>query len=162
MNNTYKSGQWNAVCNHCEQSKPVDEFYIHSNGKPRKQCKTCHYKRGKNWLEENREIVNRQAVQRRQKDPTNFRKAVTKWRKANLSYDAYRVKVYTARKTQRLVPWADLEKIKSIYKNCPAGWHVDHIIPLNGQLVSGLHVETNLQYLPAAENCKKGNRYVCL
>lgn len=38
-------------------------------------------------------------------------------------------------------------------------WHVDHIIPLNSEYVSGLHCETNLQVIPAKENISKGNRY---
>ena len=38
-------------------------------------------------------------------------------------------------------------------------WHVDHVIPLNGKLVSGLHVWNNLAVIPAAQNMSKGNRY---
>lgn len=62
-------------------------------------------------------------------------------------------------KIERTPSWANLDKIKEIYNNCPQGHHVDHIVPLNGELVSGLHVEYNLQYLPAADNCKKSNKF---
>ena len=56
--------------------------------------------------------------------------------------------------------WANLKKIMEIYVNRPEGYHVDHIIPLRGKTVSGLHVESNLQYLPALENMKKHNKFI--
>ncbi len=36
--------------------------------------------------------------------------------------------------------------------------HVDHVIPINGGMVSGLHVESNLKIIPAKMNLSKGNR----
>ena len=64
-----------------------------------------------------------------------------------------------ASRLQRTPAWADLEAIKQFYLNCPKGYHVDHIVPLQGVNVSGFHVLNNLQYLTAAENCSKGNKY---
>jgi hypothetical protein len=38
-------------------------------------------------------------------------------------------------------------------------WHVDHVLPLQGRKVSGLHTPINLQVIPGVENSRKGNRY---
>lgn len=59
-----------------------------------------------------------------------------------------------------IVPWSQKDKISEFYKNCPHGFHVDHIIPLQGKNVSGLHVLENLQYLPEIENLSKSNKFI--
>lgn len=56
------------------------------------------------------------------------------------------------------IPSFGQEGILAFYKNCPGGYVVDHVFPLQGKLVSGLHVIWNLQYLTAAQNLSKGNR----
>ena len=37
-------------------------------------------------------------------------------------------------------------------------WHVDHVIPLKGKDVSGLHIWSNLAVIPKVENLRKGNK----
>jgi hypothetical protein len=63
------------------------------------------------------------------------------------------------KRSLRVPAWADLNLITKFYQNCPEGMVVDHIIPLQGRTVSGLHVLSNLQYLTLEENLKKSNRY---
>lgn len=60
---------------------------------------------------------------------------------------------------QQTPTWANLETMNEFYKNCPPGHEVDHIVPLQGKGVRGLHVETNLQYLPRQQNRAKSNTF---
>ena len=39
-------------------------------------------------------------------------------------------------------------------------WHVDHVVPLQGKRVSGLHTPSNLAVIPGAENCRKNSRFL--
>jgi hypothetical protein len=73
-----------------------------------------------------------------------------------------RVNAYVARRRAKKLfatpIWSDRELIDRFYSDCPPGYHVDHIVPLISDKVCGLHVISNLQYLPALENLSKGNR----
>lgn len=69
-------------------------------------------------------------------------------------------------KLQRTPKWCDEDAIKRLHieaatvsKKTGILHHVDHIIPLQGRLVSGLHVPENLQIIPADQNFKKSANY---
>ena len=147
------------ICTKCREDKKVSLFYLHSDGRPRRQCKACRNSSNAAWLKAHPE----QAAEIRKVaytlNPEKALQATRTWRENNKPYDAYRAKLYRMRKQNQVPPWADIEKIKQIYLSCPKGWHVDHIVPLKGERVSGLHVETNLQHLPAIENMRKRNHY---
>lgn len=71
---------------------------------------------------------------------------------------------------ERTPAWSDFDKIKAYYEVCAffndvngyIKYHVDHVIPLQGNLVSGLHVQNNLQIIPWLDNIRKKNKFeVC-
>jgi hypothetical protein len=69
-----------------------------------------------------------------------------------------RAKGAIRRAQQAVVPWSELEAITQFYASCPCGQVVDHVYPLRGETVSGLHVLANLQYLTPELNAIKAAR----
>jgi hypothetical protein len=127
----------------CKVHPELDGLRYLSNGK----CIPCHKLFTANW----------------RKDAANAKKAVQyarKWQGANKGTVNAINTEYRITKMQQCPAWADQDKIKQVYLEAAlAGKSVDHVIPLRGELVSGLHVHNNLQLLTKSENSSKSNTY---
>ena len=127
------------------------------SGKPCASGHLCERRTSNGWCIEC-EVKRNVSGQRR--TPGLDRAELSKrWRQQHPERNRAKSRKYAAERMRRIPPWADIKAIERFYISCPKGWHVDHQIPLRGKTVSGLHVETNLQYLPAVANMKKGNRF---
>tara|TARA_Y100001973_G_C4919194_1_gene195589 strand:+ start:25 stop:459 length:435 start_codon:yes stop_codon:yes gene_type:complete len=118
--------------------------------------------KSRNYHKLNREKLNlykKNYLNNNPEQKQKVRDRIKKWRLKNKNKVNFYNSLYRSRKRQACPKWANLEKIKEIYLNCPTGYHVDHITPLTNKNVCGLHVEYNLQYLPALENQKKSNKF---
>lgn len=133
-------------CSKCAKIGLFEDFVKdkHTKDGTTSQCKNCRYGAHRVYKKTN---------------PEAFKESQTKTCKKRHKERLAANSNYRAKKLQRTPKWANLEKIREIYKNCPEGYHVDHIIPLQGEKVSGLHVPENLQYLTAEENLSKSNKY---
>lgn len=141
------------VCNKCGEQREVNQYRIKptpSNPSYRyKTCIPCERDATKTHQKENRELwrsLNRKSYRNWSPEYKKFRTTLGLLRH---------------RRIKSHIPlWAEKNKIVEFYRNRPEGHHVDHIVPLNGETVSGLHVLANLQYLSAAENLSKSNKFV--
>ena len=111
--------------------------------------------RHKKYREANREVCNARSTA-----------SHLKRQKAEPEVYAARNAARLAAKLERTPKWADKKAIAEFYEEARrlteetgVEHDVDHIIPLRGKLVSGLHVENNLQVITASENRKKKNNY---
>lgn len=124
--------------------KPCKRGHISKRVTKKKMCYRCDLDRVMLWQQNNRDKVCA---------------TMQLYRKRHPNYNKTQVSLRRARIKNAIPIWANLEKIKDFYRFCPVGYEVDHIIPLRGKYVSGLHVEGNLQYLSKTENRSKSNKF---
>lgn len=117
---------------------------------------------------------NREAVARYQQDKArlaanakrwdeNHREQVNAAKRNWKSKNPEKVRGYNAGRSRRVVQatpaWVDKEELRRIYRDRPDNMQVDHVVPINGENVSGLHIPANLQYLTPKENNEKSNHF---
>lgn len=158
-------------CVSCGESKPKTPEHFYYRNKARgwlsSWCKPCRIARRKETasaeLAAQRERRNKVIRHCRDCDAVvGFRRIVCDpCKRKKLQAGRKREKCFRkAVMRQATPPWADRDALRQFYLNTPDGHHVDHIMPLRGKTVSGLHIVENLQYLPALENIRKGNRVI--
>lgn len=118
-------------------------------------CKDCEYSVTRKHQQENRDYwreLNRKSYKKWTPEQYNKRLIQSHTRHKRLN------KVLWDQELTDLVTEEahDLRKLRDKLTNYK--WHVDHIIPLNGKNVSGLHIWNNLQVIPAVLNLAKGNK----
>ena len=174
------------TCKKCGIEKPLVEYYKAKGTKTghHSSCKTCYKQRVKTWKDSNKErvlSVQKDYYERNkdhclavmdlyaQENPDVVRKAKKAWRMRNAEAVNAGTAARRASKLNAQPDWlseSQKEEIKTLYwlaKDLKAisgeDYHVDHIVPLRGENICGLHVPWNLQVLPADINCSKGNKF---
>lgn len=171
-------------CSKCGETKPGEAFFKDATRKSglNSHCKTCvaarsaaYYKRNSEKLlakqaeyrEQNRERESARIILYRKENPEKIAASTATWRKKNSEKIAASSANRRAIKMQRTLPlFPDGQKaINHLYAFCKfisqktgISHHVDHIVPLQGKEMSGLHVPWNLRIVPAAQNIAKLNK----
>ena len=140
--------------------------------------------RAKKWHHENKKRANENSKRWRQENPERSKELIKlwgqknkervkelnrAWKKANKHKVNANTRMRQAAKLNATPPWLNedhkfmLEEIYELrdLRTQATGvvHHVDHIVPLRGAEVCGLHVPWNLQVIPASDNIRKGNSY---
>ena len=141
-----------------------------------KYCTRAHKikaaEKRRNWKLEysrNREINKKRALDLYYKNHEFNKKLQRDRQKRNQAYYTAYESLRRAKMMNRKPKWLtkdDLWLIKEAYELAKLrtqifnfNWHVDHIIPIQGKIVSGLHVINNLQVIPGSLNISKHNNY---
>lgn len=147
----------------CKFGHIVERFC--SNNK----CLDCHRKNSKHFREERAESAKNSSAKYRQKNRTKEYERWRLWVSKNIARNRSLKSKHRAKKADATPKWLTDTHCFEIYcmyqqsisleQKTGVKHHVDHIVPLNGKNVSGLHVPWNLQVIPAKENLKKSNKF---
>jgi len=143
-------------------------------------CKECNANYAREWRLKNeskihayrkatkkqRAKVQKEYDAKRQKRETRTNtEAIRRWRQKNPAAHNARVMARECAKLQAMPDWAIKFYIDEAYhlsrprsESTGVKHHVDHIVPLRGKEVCGLHNHFNLQVIPASINIRKGNK----
>jgi len=155
----------NGECLSCAHIRLIDwkknnkEYVSLYQKKYKENNKINEYETRKKWFELNPE--------KKEKHRLLKNKCTSIWNKKHRDKRNANLANYRFTKIKGTPNWLDVTQkveIDAIYlfcdalKKCGLNYHVDHIIPLRGKNVNGLHTPWNLQVIHATENIKKGNR----
>lgn len=138
----------------------VRESYYrdHENTKERSKKSASTYRQRH---PESMERWNEKVKTQRAQDPDRFKQYDQTKYQRHYAKIVQRVRLREAALKTRTPTWANREAIDAIYAEAQRmNMTVDHIVPLRGKTVSGLHVEHNLQLLTREENARKSNRFI--
>lgn len=157
-------------CTKCGEVKPLVEFHSDITKIDGRQatCKPCRIATSKEYRIKNAEKVRLSASSRSAKYYLNNAEKIlsrtSEYQRKHPEKSCTKAAKRRAAKLQRTPTWADHEKIKAIYayakfiEELGIKCHVDHIVPLQGKRVCGLHVHYNLRVVTDVENIKKHNK----
>jgi hypothetical protein len=159
------------TCKTCKETKPIEEFHRNklSPCGRRHVCRSCSGKIGKRWRENNPDRVKEYAAVYYEENKERLKPIRKFWDQINPDKLVARTRRYRTKKSKACPDWLTEEQHKEIEEfywlakdlRSVTGeeYHVDHIVPLQGKHVCGLHVPWNLQLLPKDLNLRKSNSY---